>query len=79
MEVLNTSEVANYLRVSKSTIQKLVKNNKIPFFRVAYRLYFNKASLDEWIKRQEADHLQKSELSQHEIRSKKKDIMPTIC
>ena len=35
--------------------------------------------IDEWIKKQEADHIQNREYSQHEIRSIKKDIMPTTC
>lgn len=52
MEVMNVEEVAEYLHCSKSTIRKLLKNNQIPSFRVAYRIFFKKSLIDLWIDKQ---------------------------
>ena len=42
-EVFDVKEVADYLHCSQSTIRKLLKNNQIPSFRVAYRVFFKKS------------------------------------
>lgn len=51
-EVFTVKEVAEYLHCSQSTIRKLLKNNQIPSFRVAYRIFFEKSLIDLWIKNQ---------------------------
>jgi len=51
-EVFDVKEVADYLHCSQSTIRKLLKNNQIPSFRVAYRVFFKKSFIDLWINNQ---------------------------
>jgi len=51
-EVFDVKEVADYLHCSQSTIRKLLKNNQIPSFRVAYRVFFKKNLIDLWINNQ---------------------------
>ena len=45
-EVFDVKEVAEDLHCSQSTIRKLLKNNQIPSFRVAYRVFFKKSLID---------------------------------
>jgi excisionase family DNA binding protein len=51
-EVFDVKEVADYLHCSQSTIRKLLKNNQIPSFGVAYRVFFKKCLIDLWINNQ---------------------------
>ena len=48
-KVLNVKEVKEYLSVSKSTIRKLVRENKIPYFRVASKILFDQEKINQWI------------------------------
>ena len=48
----DVKELATYLRCSQSTVRKLLRNKEIPFFRVAYRIYFKKSLIDLWIQNQ---------------------------
>lgn len=51
-KVLNVKEVKEYLSVSESTIRKLVKKNKNPYFRVASKILFEKEKIEQWIESQ---------------------------
>ena len=51
-DVFDVKEAAKYLHCSESTIRKLMRNNKIPSFRIAYRVFFKKELLDLWIENQ---------------------------
>lgn len=51
-KILDVKELATYLRCSQSTVRKLLRNKEIPFFRVAYRIYFKKSLIDLWIQNQ---------------------------
>lgn len=51
-EVFNVKEVAEYLHCSTSTIRKLMRKKEIPSFRVAYRVFFKKSIIDQWINNQ---------------------------
>lgn len=46
---LTLEEAANYLRVSKPTIHKLMNNSEISYFKVRRRTYITKESLDKYI------------------------------
>ncbi|MDD3305214.1 MAG: helix-turn-helix domain-containing protein [Bacilli bacterium] len=48
-KVLNVKEVKDYLSVSESTIRKLVREKKIPYFRVASKILFDQEKIDQWI------------------------------
>ena len=51
-EVLNLKELTQYLRCTDSTVRKLIRNNEIPSFRIASRIFFKKALIDMWIQKQ---------------------------
>ena len=51
-DVFNVQELTEYLRCSQSTVRKLIRNNEIPSFRIASRIFFKKALIDMWIQKQ---------------------------
>ena len=51
-EVFDVKELTKYLRCSNSTVRKLVRNNQIPNFRIASRIFFKKSLIDIWIQNQ---------------------------
>jgi excisionase family DNA binding protein len=52
--VMTVREVAAYLRVHPSTIYRLLKQGKIPGFRVDSDWRFHVKTIDEWRSRMEA-------------------------
>ena len=57
-EIFNIKEVAKYLHCSISGIRNLVRERRIPYYRIGNRLFFKKASIDLWIDNQECTNLQ---------------------
>jgi len=53
-EFMTAEEVAEYLRLPLSTVYKLVKDKKLPGFKVGKHWRFRKDSFQEWIKKQES-------------------------
>lgn len=51
--MMTTSEVAKYLRVSRATVYRLVKEGKIPVSRISKHLRFRKGSIDRWLSESE--------------------------
>ncbi|MBP3284390.1 MAG: helix-turn-helix domain-containing protein [Clostridia bacterium] len=51
----NVKEVSVYLRVSNSSIRKLVRTRAIPFYRVLSRIFFDKEAIDLWIANQDSN------------------------
>jgi excisionase family DNA binding protein len=47
-KVMTASELADYLKVHRSTIYRLLKNNRLPAFRVGSDWRFNKDVIDQW-------------------------------
>jgi len=47
--LMNTQEVAQYLRVPRATVYRLVKEHKLPVIRIGKHLRFRKKTLDEWL------------------------------
>jgi excisionase family DNA binding protein len=47
-KVLTVGEVADYLRVHRSTIYRLLKSNQLPAFRVGSDWRFNTEAIDQW-------------------------------
>ena len=54
-EIYNIKELSNYLKISPSEIRKLVRQNKIPYFRVGNRIKFEKEKINEWIENLQKD------------------------
>ncbi len=48
-ELLDTAQVAAYLAIHKITVYKLVKQGKIPAFKIGGRWRFKKKILDDWM------------------------------
>lgn len=46
---MSIDEACEYLNISKTTMWRLRKGNKIPCFNVGRRVFFNKAILDKWM------------------------------
>ena len=49
-EVLTAGEVASYLRVSLSTIYRLLKSGDLPAFKIGSDWRFNRVHIEEWLK-----------------------------
>ena len=49
-DVLTLNEVADYLKVTKRTIYRMVADHKIPAFKVGGSWRFRLVEIDEWIK-----------------------------
>ncbi len=63
MEILNTKELANYLKVSSSTIRRLISRKEIPFYKISNKIFFNRNTINEWI-----DTQMKNNISEREIK-----------
>ncbi len=49
---LTVRETSELLRISVSTLNRLIHRNKIPSYKVSYRRLFDKDELVEWVKSQ---------------------------
>lgn len=58
MEVFNVRELAKYLNCSESSIRNMVRENKIPHFRISTKLNFSKETIDLWVHNQELKVIQ---------------------
>ena len=58
-KVLDSSEAAEYLGISYWLIRKLVKEKKIPHYKIESKTFFTKEILDNYIQ----DHLEKEKKS----------------
>jgi len=47
--ILTLAETAQYLKVAEKTVQRMIKDNKIPCTRVGNQWRFMKSVLDEWL------------------------------
>jgi len=54
--ILDIKEISSYLRVSVPKIRNLIHENKIPFYRVGNKYYFELDKINQWI-----DELEKEE------------------
>jgi excisionase family DNA binding protein len=51
--MLTVEEVADYLRVSRSTICRLLKRKELPGFKVGSDWRFNVEAIDRWLAERE--------------------------
>jgi excisionase family DNA binding protein len=52
-EFLTSIEVADYLRIPLSTVDKLTQDKKLPAFKVGKHWRYKKSSIQAWINQQE--------------------------
>lgn len=45
----NTKEIAEYLNISLGQIRKLVRLNRIPYYKIETKLLFDKTDIDNWL------------------------------
>lgn len=48
-EVLTAQQVCQYLQISRDTLQRLLKEKRIPAVRLGVQWRFPKAQLDQWL------------------------------
>jgi excisionase family DNA binding protein len=54
-DVLTIDELAVYLKISKSTLYKLVREGKIPSQKIGRHWRFRKGAIDHWLDETRAD------------------------
>lgn len=52
MEILNIKELSQYLKISTSTIRRMIFKKEIPYFQLSNQYFFNKVHIDNWINKQ---------------------------
>jgi excisionase family DNA binding protein len=52
--VMTVNELADFLRVHRSTVYRLLKTNSLPAFRVGSDWRFNTETVNEWMSRKQA-------------------------
>ncbi|PNQ81929.1 helix-turn-helix domain-containing protein [Paenibacillus sp. F4] len=53
--IFDFSEACLYLKVSDSTLRKMIKDEGTPYFRQRGRIYFSQTSLNKWIAEKEKE------------------------
>ena len=48
--IMTMDELAEYLKISKSTLYKLATDNKLPGTKIGKRWRFHKDAVDRWVK-----------------------------
>ena len=48
-DVMNVEEVAEYLRIPRSSVYKLAKNRRIPSQKAGRQWRFSRKAIDEWL------------------------------
>jgi excisionase family DNA binding protein len=49
-KLLSTDQLANYLKIDKFTVYRLVRQKKIPAFKVGSQWRFKKSMIDAWLR-----------------------------
>jgi len=55
-EIMTIDELAEYVKISKSTLYKLAQEGKLPGQKIGKRWRFHKEAIDGWLKSQ-PEHL----------------------
>ena len=48
-EIMTKDELIGYLKISKGTLQKLMKGRAFPFVKLEKRVLFRKKDVDKWL------------------------------
>jgi excisionase family DNA binding protein len=54
LELMTPTELAEYLRISKASVYRLVRQRQIPVSKVGRQLRFRKDTVDMWLSKGEA-------------------------
>ena len=55
VQILNVSELSEYLRIHKTTIYRMLREGRLPGFRIGSDWRFSVEAIDQW----QRDHSQK--------------------
>ena len=58
--VMTVNEVSKYLRISRASVYRLVREGKIPVSRIGKHLRFRKKIIDKWL-----THMEKKNQDSH--------------
>ena len=50
-DICNINDLSSYLKISKSGIRKLVREKKIPNFRLGNRIMFDLVEINKWVEK----------------------------
>ena len=56
IQVMTVQEVADYLRLSKDSVYKLVKQGELPAAMILNKLRFKRTSIEEYFKEREGNN-----------------------
>jgi excisionase family DNA binding protein len=56
-DILTIEELSTYLKISKSTLYKLVREGKIPSHKVGRHWRFRKVAINRWLDESQKDNL----------------------
>ncbi len=62
-EYLTIEETSKFLKISRSTLNRLIRQNMIPSYKIGDRRLFSKGELVEWVRTQRHDGQGSSESS----------------
>lgn len=48
-QIYNLKDISIYLDMSDSMVRKLVREKRIPYFRIGYRIKFDLERVNEWL------------------------------
>lgn len=52
-QIISLKQLSDILGISDSEIRKLIRENRIPYFKIGYRYMFKVDSINKWIDRKE--------------------------
>ena len=55
-ELLTLEELAEYLKISKHTLYKMVEKGKLPALKIANQWRFKKLKIEKWLEEHENDY-----------------------
>lgn len=67
MQLMTIREAAEFLRISRSTIYKMVMSKSIPFIKLPGRLLFDQQELQNWLGQTKPPPLAKSKVRASQI------------
>lgn len=57
-ELLTLEELADYLKISKHTLYKMVEKGKLPALKIANQWRFKKEDINKWVEKQRKTNLE---------------------
>lgn len=57
-ELLTLEELADYLKISKYTLYKMVEKGKLPALKIANQWRFKKEDINKWVEKQRKTNLE---------------------